>query len=64
MKKIPVLGTQNFNSINNTERLIESINYPMGILSVIVKNQNFDLLKDIKFSDAITQNNENNYLGS
>ena len=49
MKKIPVLGTQTFNSINNTKRLIESINYPVEILSIIVNNENFDLLKDIKY---------------
>lgn len=55
--KIPVLGTQTLNSINNLKRLIDSIDYPVEILSIIVNNENFDILLDVK---KYCENNANN----
>ncbi len=48
MKKIPVLGTQTLNSISNLKRLVLSIDYPVEILSIIVNNENFDILLEVK----------------
>ena len=48
MVKIPVIGTQSINSISNLKRLIESIDYPTEILSIIINNENFETLIEIK----------------
>jgi len=57
MKKIPVLGTQTLNSTTNLKRLINSIDYPVEVLSIIVNNENFDVLLDIKkICDKIDSN--------
>lgn len=56
--KIPVLGTQTLNSISNLKNLINSIDYPIEILSIIVNNENFNLLLEIKyFCDNIKNEN-------
>ena len=58
MKKIPVLGTQTLNSISNLKKLIASIDYPVEILSIIVNNENFDNLLDVKkYCDSIDNKN-------
>jgi hypothetical protein len=46
MKKIPLIGTQTLNSISNVKTLISSIDYPTDTVSVIVNNENFDILND------------------
>jgi hypothetical protein len=48
MKKIPLIGTQSLNSISNLKRLIESIDYPVETLSIILNNENFDVLLELK----------------
>ena len=58
MKKIPVLGTQTLNSTTNLKTLINSIDYPVELLSIIVNNENFDILLDIKsYCDGINNSN-------
>jgi hypothetical protein len=58
MKKIPVLGTQTLNSVSNLKRLIESIDYPVEVLSIIVNNENFDILLEVKnFCDNLNNKN-------
>lgn len=53
MKKIPLLGTQTLNSLSNLKKLIQSIDYPVEIMSIIVNNENFEILVDIKkFCDS------------
>jgi GT2 family glycosyltransferase len=59
MKKIPVLGTQTLNSTTNVKTLIESIDYPVEVLSLIVNNENFDVLLDIK---KICDENSNQFI--
>lgn len=54
MKKIPVFGTQTLNSVSNLKKLILSIDYPVETLSIVVNNENFDILNDIKnFTDNL-----------
>ncbi len=48
MKRIPVLGTQTLNSSTNLKKLINSIDYPVDLLSVVVNNDSFETLIDIK----------------
>lgn len=58
MKSIPVLGTQTLNSVSNLKKLISSIDYPVDILSIVVNNENFDILIDIKkFCDELKNEN-------
>ena len=48
MRKIPILGTQTLNSVTNLKNLINSIDYPVELLSVVVNNENFDVLLEVK----------------
>jgi hypothetical protein len=59
MKKIPIIGTQTLNSINNVKKLISSIDYPTEILSIIVNNENFDILLDLH---NYCKDNKNEYI--
>lgn len=58
MKSIPLLGTQTINSITNLKNLINSIDYPVEILSIIVNNENFSVLEEVKkFTNTLENNN-------
>jgi hypothetical protein len=46
------------NSISNLKRLINSIDYPVEILSIILNNENFDILLDVH---EFCKNNANNH---
>lgn len=60
MKKIPLIATQTYNSTTNLKALLRSIDYPVETVSVVVNNENFEILKEIKlFCDSITELNEN-----
>tara|TARA_R110002126_G_scaffold290225_1_gene446716 strand:- start:2396 stop:3148 length:753 start_codon:yes stop_codon:yes gene_type:complete len=48
MKKIPILATQTLNGVKNVKKLIESVDYPVEIFSLILNNENFDILIDLK----------------
>jgi len=48
MKKIPVLGTQSLNSFTNLKKLINSIDYPVETLSIIINSENLNYFLDIK----------------
>lgn len=48
IKKIPVFGTQTLNSFTNLKNLINSIDYPIEILSIVINNENIDFFKDVK----------------
>ena len=53
MTPIPILGTQTLNSLTNVKKLIKSIDYPVKIFSLIINNENFEVLLDIKnFCDS------------
>ena len=58
MRKIPILGTQTLNSVTNLKNLINSIDYPVELLSVVVNNENFDVLLEVKeYCDNIKNDN-------
>ena len=47
MNKIPLFGTQSLNSITNLKNLIESIDYPVEILSIVINNENVNFFLDM-----------------
>lgn len=48
LKKIPVLGTQSLNSFTNLKNLINSIDYPIETLSIVINSENLNYFLDIK----------------
>lgn len=58
MKKIPVLGTQSLNSFTNLKNLIQSIDYPVETLSIVINSENINYFLDVKeFCDAEVDKN-------
>lgn len=47
-KKIPVFGTQTLNSFTNLKNLINSIDYPVETLSIVVNSENINLFNDVR----------------
>ena len=54
MKKIPVLGTQSLNSFTNLKNLINSIDYPVETLSIVINSENVNYFLDV---DEFCKNN-------
>ena len=58
INKIPVFGTQTLNSFSNLKNLINSIDYPIETLSIVINSENIDFFLDVKkFCDSEVDKN-------
>ena len=48
MIPIPIFGTQTANSLTNIKRLIDSIDYPIHTISIVVNNKNIEMFHEVE----------------